>query len=349
MFAKHLLRDRFMVLLSATFLSVALHGFAEDNVTMFTGTSLGVTVIAPVREEMTYSVFTVGDLAIGTRGLLGSEGYYSFASKLKGTFRNDLIFYDEEYTSLKLGIGNTSFETAFLSSLIDDGSGSPYLNPSWNISTEVLALPNNAAMYVSYAGYLASTHEDDYLYEGVKAMFRADPSVTLGYEIGLGGGWEYFYEQAAYDQSGDSMGRARHDLVLEILGTVDGFAGYFTEWAVSGGTTYRTSNVSLLESSEDRLTATVDAALFTSPHQSWTIDGTLALEGTRYFFRPARKSDGLLGDDRLLLFDVNAFGKAEWSPDQTLYLALSAAFGYTLSNDPFFGGWYAKGVFTLTL
>jgi hypothetical protein len=349
MFVKHPIRS--LVLVFAALVCGSLPAFAEDSTSLFAGTSLGVITIAQVREEVATTFFASGELSVGRRGSLMRERYYSLAANFRGTINNDLLFYDQEYISLKIGFGNNSFEAALLTSLIDDGSGSTYFNPSWHASVEMFSLPNSATVSVIYTGFLASIYgeSDDQFYQGVNALYRVDPTITLGYEIAAGGGWEYYFEQQLYDQAGDLSDRERHDLVLNVLGTIDGFAGYFTEWAVTGGLAYRISNVSLLERSEDRLEATMDAALFTSPHQSWTIDGTLSAEGMRYISRPVRNIDGTTGDENLLLLDIDASGEAEWSPNQEIYLALSAVFGYTLSNDPFLGGWYAKAVFALTL
>ena len=103
-----------------------------------------------------------------------------------------------------------------------------------------------------------------------------------------------------------------------------------------------------LEHPEDRVQVVVDTGIFTSPHRSLTIDGAIFADGTWYVSRPARYLDGFYGVDDLLLLDIGASARADWTPNQRIYLALDAEFGYSFSNDAFVGGWYANSTLTVT-
>lgn len=342
----------FSLFVVAVLLFAPVRATANDTLSLFAGTHIGFSVTSPAAGSTAFDVSAGGDLSLCRCGVLGEEGYYSFASRFQAAIHNDLVFSDEESVSLKLSFRRSVFEAAMLASLIDDGSGATYFNPSWKMSTELVSLSNDGVVSLKYGGYVAWLPgvPDDHFYEGIHAVYRIDPSITLGYELAAGGSWEYYYEQPVYVLPGEPGGADRHDLILDVTGGVDGFAGYFTEWAVSGGVSWRISNATFpVDAAEDRLTAAIEATLFTSPHRSWTIEGAFSAEGIRYFSRPARSSAGVYGEDKLLFLEMSASARTEWSPDQRTYVSLDGSFGYSLSNDPFLGGWYAKGVLALTL
>lgn len=323
----------------------------------FTGTSLGVDVSSPTGGETLLDAYAGGELSVGLRDLLPQDGFYSITSRIEAAIHNDLHFSDSEFLSLELRFRNWSAEAGLLSALIDDGSGSSYINPNWMVSKRTGLLSNNSDITFEYAGYLTilPAAAEDLLYQGFQAAIRTDPSVFLGYGFQIGGGWEYHYEQLVYLSSGDPSGAKRHDLVLDAVGAVDGILGYFTGWSLSTNVTWRKSNAAyavrenvFLEHPEDRLQAALDASIYTSPHQSWRIDSEVYADGTWYPSRPARDLEGAYGDEDLLLLDLGISAKVDWTPNQRVYLALSGGFGYTISNDPYVGGWSANTAFTCT-
>ncbi len=305
---------------------------ADVTPLLLAGTSVGVSVISPAGEEPEYDIYGAGEFLGGFRGLFGQDGYYSFTGRFQAEVHRERLFTDQEYLLFKLGFGQYSVEAALLTTLYDDGSGSTYFNPSWKLRAGLAEFSDGKTLRVEYAGYVAGLPDspEDYFYEGVHLVYRVDPSIFLGYELAAGGGWEYHYEQTD-----------RHDIVLDIAGTIDGLAGYFTDWTVTAGFSWRGSNTTIAADSEDRMVATIDAEVFTSPHQSLTLEGTLSAAGSRYLSRT-------YGDGKLLFLETEASARAEWSPNQKTYLSLEAAFGYNLSNDPLLGGWHVKSLLTLT-
>ena len=348
----------FFKIVLAALLWCPMPATANDTPFLFAGTSIGLDVISPHDGKTIFDIYTGGELSIGRRGKVGEEGYYSFISRLRAAIHSNLLLSDQEYIDLTVSFGRNVFEAALLTSLIDNGSGSTYFNPSWKMASRIASFPNSSTVTLEYAGYIVRMPDEpeDHFHQGIHAVYRIDPSITLGYELMAGGSWQYYPEQPVYEQTGEAGATDRHDLVLNIMGTIDGFPGYFTEWGTSGAVSWRISNATLpvspdffLERSEDRFVAAIDTTVFTSPHRSWTIEGALSAEGTRYLCRPARNIDGLYRNEKLLYLAIGASAHAEWSPDLKAYLSLDVAFGYSLSNDPFLGGWYAKGVLALTL
>jgi len=338
------------------FLSLPL--IAGDMPFVFTGTSIGAAVSSNIDEKITLDVYGEGELSIGTRGIIGEDGSFSFLSRLSAAIYDDLVLKDQEYINLQLDFSDNRIEASLLASLVDDGMGSTYINPGWKASGEIAAFTRNRGISLEYSGYVAYLPKslDDVFYQGLNVVYRADQSIFLGYGLAIGGGWEYRYEQAANRQEDGSGFADRQDVILDFVGTIDGFAGYFTDWAVTGGISLRKSNAALvigsgsfLEGSEDRLSAVIKASVFTSPHQAWTLEGMISADGDRYLSRPARDAAGIYGDANLMLLDMGVSGRVEWSPDQATYLSFDAEFGYNLSNDPFLVGWYTKGVLTLTI
>ncbi len=331
---------------------------ALDSLPLFLAeTSIGLNVASPETGDTTFDVFTGGALSLGARGIFAQDGFYSFASRIKGVIYDDLLFCDNEYVNLEMDFGRWSAEAGLLSALVDDGTGSTYVNPSWKLSAALPFISGNGEISFNYAGYLTylPKETEDFLYQGIHAACRLDPTIFFGYELSVGGGWEYHYEQLVYEPTGDPSDTERHDLVIDASGAVDGFAGYFNEWAVSTAVSWRKSNAAFpvdqdffLKHPEDRLQAAVDATIFTTPHQSLTVDGAIFADGTWYLSRPAREADGFYGEDNLLLLDIGASVRADWTPNQRIYIALDTEFGYSLSNDVFVGGWYANSTLTLT-
>lgn len=346
----------YRLIVAATFV-VLVPAAANGSPLFLAGTSIGLDVVSPIEGETAIDIYAGGVLSLGLRGLFAQDGYYSFAARIEAAIHDDLLFSDSEYLNLELDFGSWAVEAGLLATLIDDGSGSVYANPSWKVSTDFPVFSDSGDISFEYAGYLTYLPKDaaDFLYQGIHAVCRIDPSIFFGYEFAAGGGWEYRYEQVVYEQTGEPGDTDRHDLVLDASTAVDGFVGYFTEWAVSSAVSWRKSNAAFpveedffLDHPEDRLQVAVNADIFTSPHRSLTLDGAIFTDGTWYVSRPARDSDGRYGEDDLLLLDIGASARAEWTPNQLIYFALNAEFSYSLSNDPFVGGWYASGTLTLT-
>jgi hypothetical protein len=343
--------------IAAAAFTVLTPAVASGSPLFLAGTSISLDVISPTGGETTFDIYAGGDLSLGLRGILAQDGHYSFAARIEAAIHKDLLFSDSEYLNLLLNFRAWSVEAGLLATLIDDGSGSAYANPSLNVTAGLPVLSDTGDISFSYAGYLTYLPKDaeDFIYQGIHATCRINPSIFFGYEFTAGGGWEYHYEQVVYERTGEPRDVGRHDLVLDGSVGIDGFVGYFTEWAVSTAVSWRKSNAAFpveedffLDHPEDRLQVAVDAGIFTSPHQSLTLDATIFTDGTWYVSRPARVSDDRYGEDDFLLLDIGASARGEWTPNQRIYVALNANFGYSLSNDPFVGGWYASSTLSLT-
>ncbi len=336
---------------------IFLPAAVDGSPVFLAGTSIGLSVTSPVAGETLFDAYAGGELSLGLRDTFAQDGYYSFASRIEAAIHDNLLFSDSEYLNLEMSYGGWTIEAGLLAALIDDGSGSSYVNPNWKLSKRLPFFSDNSDISFEYAGYLTYLPKDteDFLYQGIHGACRIDPSIFFGYGFALGGGWEYHYEQLVYQQTGDPSDTERHDLIVDAKGTVDGFVGYFTEWAASASVSWRKSNAAFpvdenffLDHPEDRLQAAVDVNIFTSPHQSLAIDGSVFSDGTWYLSRPARNLDGRYGENDLLLLDIGVSAQADWTPNQRIYLALNGEFGYSLSNDPFVGGWFATTTLTLT-
>jgi hypothetical protein len=350
-------RSPFRSLVLSALLAIWMPAAAAASPVFFAGTSVGLDVTAPNNGDVLFDAYLSGELSIGLREALAQDGYYSIATRIEAAIHDNLLFSDSEYLNLELHYGGWGVEAGLLSALIEDGSGSSYINPNWKASKRVPILSDDGEISFEYAGYLTHLPEDteDLLYQGIHAAVRIDPSVFFGYSLAIGGGWEYRYEQLVYQPTGYPEDFNRHDLVIDATGTVDGIVGYFTGWAASMAVSWRKSNAAFavdkdvfLECPEDRLQAAIDASIFASPHQSWTVDGSVYTDGTWYLSRPARNLGGTYGNDDLLLLDIGISAQVDWTPNQQIYLALTGEYGYTLSNDPFIGGWSATTVLSLT-
>jgi hypothetical protein len=122
--------------------------------------------------------------------------------------------------------------------------------------------------------------------------------------------------------------------------------GYFTEWSASAGARLILSNATYFEApdvyidrSEDRVTAALDASIFTSPHRTVVLEASLFADQAFYLSRNARLSTGSYSTARLYVMDAGAAVSAEWTPNEVVFFVVRGNGGYTYSNDPFVRGW----------
>jgi len=133
---------------------------AEATPLLYAGAAIGLSFASPVYGEESVDAYAGGELSIGRRGTFGADGYYAVSSRFQGAIHEDLSFSDEEYLDLQMDFGAVAVEAALLSALFDDGSGSTYLNPSWNLEADIAALSDAGALSLEYSGYLACLPED---------------------------------------------------------------------------------------------------------------------------------------------------------------------------------------------
>ena len=326
--------------------TVALAHASDGSWVFLVEPAFGVDMTSP--GEDWYDLYGNVGLSVGVRGGLSAGEYYAITSRIEARIYDDLIAVDREHIHLKMRLNSVSFEAGLLASIMETDRNQRYIHPNWRLGADIPVAGDDGDLELAYDGFLFSipTTNGDLFFEGIRVGYRADPSLSFGYRVEIGGGWEYYYEQPLYTDGGGLSPELRHDVLLDLSATFDGMLGYFTEWGLSGGVGWRSSTANyatvdyLLTSTEDRIVASAGAEIFSSPHRSWTLEGTFSFDQTWYLFNPVNDINGGFGTQKLQVLDLAAGVRIDWSPIQRMYLVLAADGAYSLSNDPFIGGWY---------
>lgn len=299
--------------------------------------------------------------SIGVSGLLGwrksfsSGGYIAVNSSfdIRGFFIGLQEIEDDEMAALELSLplGENRFkiDAGFSSSIFGTGSYPGYVRPDWKVAYLLQRGKRKVQLYGAYKGYILVQPEgnEDAFFQGGELGISYTPSIRLGYEANLGGGFENWPEFPLYDDFGNITGKKRRDYIMNLHGKVDGLIGYFVDWQLDGSAVLRLSNANrYLESlalpdknSESRLGITLEAGLGWSPSRRINLQIGPYTAWDFYLGREALKDDGSLLGERLNVFTIGSTFRADWTADDRLYVVLQGSGARKYANDISETGW----------
>jgi hypothetical protein len=294
-------------------------------------------------------------LLAGWRDALADGGYLGLAASARVLtyFGSPMVSADSEKLSLEAGLplGRSLVELqgGLDASAVGDGEDPAHLLPSWQAGLRFG--PEGAQGILSYRGsYLYQPGgQEDFLYQGLRLRGEWERSIQLGFSAGLEGGWEYWPEYWLLDSSGSSSGEARQDLVGSLQAGLDGLAGFFLDWSLeaSAGLRWSTANrfisgLGLEEGSENNLFADVRASADWSPHRAvgLRLEGFLRQEW--YLTRAALTAALTDTGETLRVLSAGLAARADWTPNDRLFLILEGSAGRRFANDPAEARWSAS-------
>jgi hypothetical protein len=300
------------------------------------------------------------NLLAGWRDALADGGYLGLAASARVLtyFGSPMVSADSEKLSLEAGLplgrSLVELEGGLDASAVGDGEDPAHLLPSWQAGLRFG--PEGAQGILSYRGsYLYQPGDvEDFLYQGLRLRGEWERSIQLGFWAGLEGGWEYWPQYLRY-ASGDTLdnptGEARQDVVGSLQAGLDGLAGFFLDWSLeaSAGLRWSTANrypsvlLGLEEGSENNLFADLRASLDWSPHRAvgLRLEGFLRQEW--YLTRAALTAAPYAHTgDTLRVLSAGLAARADWTPNDRLFLVLEGSAGRRFANDPAEARWSAS-------
>ena len=287
---------------------------------------------------------------LGWRGPLGATGGYvslSADGDLACHFYGNPLFSDTEnldlLVSLPLGGNRLEIATGLSASLLGTLDTSPFVQPDWRLLYRLERGRRKVRPYVAYEGRYRHEPlaEEDVLYQGAELGILHRPSIRLGYQVGLKGGWELWPDQILVDAGGDPLGQRREDALILLDGRLEGLAGYFLTWNLGAKGGIRLSNANRwLEGGQfeaDSESAWVlhgEGALSWSPHRRLNLQAGVFARSDVYFERNALTESDDLSGVALKVLSTGVTGRLDWTLDDRLYFVASGDGGWRLSNDP---------------
>jgi hypothetical protein len=297
----------------------------------------------------------VVDLLAGWRGPTSAGGYLGAiaSARLLSYFDSPLIFADAERLALEaglpFGLGLVELQAVLDASVMGDGEDPFHLEPSWQAGLRLGTGKTRGIL--TYRGSCLYQPEDveDFLYQGLRLGVEWERSIRLGLSAGLEGGWEYWPEYPMYDLSGALTGVPRQDLVAGLQAALEGLAGFFLDWSLeaSSGLRWSTANrypsalLGLEEGSENSLYAGLAASANWSPHRAVGLRLEGFLRQDWYLTRAALTAALADTGERLRMFSLGLSARADWTPNDRLFLVLEAELGRSFANDPAEQRWNA--------
>ena len=286
--------------------------------------------------------------AFGWRQALAGGSYLAVASRTSiapflTTFSG---FVDNEFLNLELGLPSAANMLIFAAGANSSaenltGVGS-YARPAWSAEYRFARSDRGLQLSVSYLGsYLAEgLGSDDHLSQGVQLMLDKSTNVRLETYSAIEGTWELWTKQPV--SSGTGIATLRQDWLAGLSAGARGFAGYTVDWSLgaSGGVRFSDANIHeptgslLVLPGGSRFTAKGEGSLDWTPSRYFEVALSANLENDWYFSRPGVNPDGTLSTATLDAFAVGGGLKADWTPNNVVYLVIKANADRTFANDP---------------
>jgi len=287
---------------------------------------------------------------IGWRTKLGSASYFALnaSAELNNYLYSSPVSSDSENlemeASFPIGPNRLDVMAGLGASLLGTVTASAYARPDWQIKYRLEPGRRKLSPFIAYKGYYLYQHidTDDALYQGVEIGFVYRPSVRLGYQTSLEGGWEGWLESALYDSAGNTTSDKRNDLLLKANGQLQGLVGYFVSWQLGSDVGLRWSNANryvdslsqLEENSESNWFINCEASLGWSPHRQVDFHVGAFVRQEFYLERKALTHEGDLSEQAMRVLSTGMNLRFDWTPNGRLYLVCEGAGSWRLSNDP---------------
>jgi hypothetical protein len=342
-----------IVLCLSGFLGPAAFGYTPTLLLGLQGG--GYAFESPEDGEDVLPLATVNLLA-GWRNPTPAGGYLGLAAsaRMLSYFGSPIVSADSEKLVLEAGVplGRSlmELEGGLDASLMGDGEDPAHVQPRWQAG---LRFGGEAAQGLfSYRGsYLYQPGDDeDFLYQGLRLGTEWQRSIQLGLTAGLEAGWEYWPEYWLLDGSGLSTGVARQDVVGALQAGLEGLAWFFLDWSLeaSSGLRWSTANrfitgLGLEEGSENNLFASLRAAANWSPHRAVGLQLEGFLRQEWYLSRAALTAAPYADTgESLRVLSLGLAARADWTPNDRLFLLLEGSAGRRFANDPAEARWNAS-------
>ena len=331
--------------------SPALYGYPP---TLVLGLEGGGTVFESPEEGQDALPLATVNLLGGWRGATPAGGYLGLAASARvlSYLASPAILADAETLALEAGLplgpNLVELEGSLEASVMGDGEDPAHLEPRWQAG---LRLGGGAVQGIfSYRGsYLYQPDDiEDFLHQGLKLGVEWEHSIRLGLRAGVQGGWEYWPDYFLLEGTGSSTGVPRQDAVGGLDIGLDGLAGFFLDWSLglSAGLRWSTANrfitgLGLEEGSENNLYAGLEAAADWSPHRTVGLQLKGFLRQEWYLARAALTSLGVDTGELLRVLSLGLTVRADWTPNDRLFLVLEGSAGRRFANDPAEERWNA--------
>lgn len=286
----------------------------------------------------------------GWRRPLGSGSYLAFNAdaELNSYLYSSPVFSDSEDLELEIsfpvGSNRLDLDTGLGASLLGTIASPAFLRPDWQIKYRLERGRRKLRPYVAYEGYYLyqPNSNEDALYQGAEIGFVYRPSIRLGYQASLEGGWEGWNEYFLFDSGGNPTQDRRSDQLIRVNGEIEGLIGYFLSWKLGGHTGLRWSNANryledlplVEENSESNWFIYEEGSLSWSPHRQVDLQVGIFGHQELYLERDALTAGGALSGQALRVFSTGVSGRIDWTSNDRLYLVASSEAAFRLSNDP---------------
>jgi hypothetical protein len=292
-------------------------------------------------------------LVAGWRNPTPPGGYWELAAsaRLLSYFGSPLLSADSERLDLQAGLplGRSLVE-------LGGGDASPWATARTGSPASALAggLRLGGGDFQGILTYRGSylyqpDGVEDFLYQGLSLGAEWERSLRLGLSAGLDFGWEYWLDYFLRDSSNLSTGVPRQDVVGGLRIGLDGLAGFFLDWSLEASTGLRWSTanrfeaaIGLEEGSENRLYAALLAEADWSPHRTVGLQLGSFLRQEWYLTRAALTAALADTGETLRVLSLGLTGRADWTPNNRLFLVLEGSLGRRFANDPAEERWNAS-------
>ena len=278
---------------------------------------------------------------------LESGGYFALNSsaELNSYLYSPAEFSDTENLELEatfpLGPNRLDMKAGLGASLLGT---SAYARPDWQLKYSLERGRRKLRPYVAYEGYYLYQYagSEDALYQGAEAGFAYRPSIRLGYQASLEGGWESWLEYPLYNSTGSLTQEKRGDLLVMAKGQLDGLIGYFLSWQLDSNAGLRWSNVnrylenlSYLEvNSASNWFIYGGGSLKWSPNRKVDLQVGTFVRPEFYLEREALTEGGALSGEVLRVISTGLNARIDWTLNDRMYLVGTGSSSWLLSNDP---------------
>jgi hypothetical protein len=288
-------------------------------------------------------------LQAGWRNPTPPGGYWELAAsaRLLSYFGSPLLSADSERLDLQAGLplgrSLVELEGGLDASAMGDGEEPVHLHPRWQAGLRLGG--GDFQGILTYRGsYLYQPDDaEDFLYQGLSLSAEWERSLRLGFSAGLECGWEYWPDYFLLNGSGASTGVPRQDLVGGLRIGLEGLAGFFLDWSLEASTGLRWSTANRFEEgSENSLYAALRAAADWSPHRAIGLQIGGFLRQEWYLTRAALTAASVDTGETLRVLSLGLTGRADWTPNNRLFLVLEGSVGRRFANDPAEERWNAS-------
>jgi hypothetical protein len=350
---------RTTILIGTVVLFAGAAGVPAETPRMVLGAHLGGTGYG--YEDGTQDSYARGgaEWRLAWRDALDAGGYAGFNALLGLDYLGVPVddVRDTEYLSaelaLPLGVNRIILDAEALSSFNSPGSVEAYVEPSWGVTYRVTRGRREAEPYLGYRGshrYERGGPGDRTTHRGVLGV-EYNPSIRLGTETELSGGYQVWPEYGMLDADGTTSDERRRDYLAEATLALDGLLGYFVDWRLSTTGRYRDSNANRFlsssgdveENAADRFGIDADAGIRWTPTRETGVSLGSGVSTDFYTERSALSGDGAPTDRPLRVTTVSGDFGVDWTPDDCLFLSVSSGVERTLSNEDALEQWTATG------